>query len=85
MPCSSTVSNSTYTIDAPSPSLPDVGWWKIPFVWLAGMAQALERRCQYKELLELDDRLLADMGLSRPGVEEVRRSSLYMNAWRDSR
>lgn len=61
MSCGSTTSNSTYTIDALSPSLPDVGWWKIPFVWLVGMAQAWERQCQYKELLELDDRLLADM------------------------
>ena len=85
MPCGSTTSNSTYTIDAPSPSVPVVRWWKIPIAWLAGMAQALERRCQYKELLELDDRLLADMGISRTKVEEVRRSPLYLTSWRDSR
>jgi uncharacterized protein YjiS (DUF1127 family) len=29
--------------------------------------------------------LLADIGLSRTGVEEVRRSHLYLTAWRDSR
>ena len=46
---------------------------------------AWERRCQYRQLLELDDRLLADMGLSRTTVEEVRRSPLYLIAWRDSR
>lgn len=85
MPCGSTTSNSTYAIDALSPSLPEVGLWKIPFVWLAGTAQAWERRRQYKELLELDDRLLTDMGLSRTTVEEVRSSPLYLIAWRDSR
>jgi uncharacterized protein YjiS (DUF1127 family) len=85
MPCGSTTSNSTYTIDAPSPAFSDVSWWKIPFAWLAGMAQAWERRCQYRQLLELDDRLLADMGISRTTVEEVRRSPLYLIAWRDSR
>ncbi|MDP3074899.1 MAG: DUF1127 domain-containing protein [Bradyrhizobium sp.] len=49
------------------------------------MARAWERRSQYKQLLELDDRLLADMGISRTAVEEVRRSPLYLVAWRDSR
>jgi uncharacterized protein YjiS (DUF1127 family) len=85
MSCGSTTSNSTYTIDAPSPSFQDVRWRKIPLAWLAGMAQSWERRCQYKQLLELDDRLLADMGISRTTVEEVRRSPLYLVAWRDSR
>jgi uncharacterized protein YjiS (DUF1127 family) len=46
---------------------------------------AWERRCRYKQLLELDDRLLADIGMSRTTVEEVRRSALYLAAWRDSR
>ena len=85
MSCGSTTSNSTYTIDAPSPSFPDLRSWKIGLAWLAGIAQAWERRCQYKQLLELDDRLLADMGISRTTVEEVRKSHLYMIAWRDSR
>ncbi|WP_456632234.1 DUF1127 domain-containing protein [Bradyrhizobium sp. URHC0002] len=49
------------------------------------MGLAWERRCQYRQLLERDDRLLADMGLSRTAVEEVRRSPLYLIAWRDSR
>ena len=84
MSCGSTTSNSTYTINPPSLSLPDVRWWKIPLAWLAGIALAWERRSQYRELLELDDRLLADMGLSRTTVEEVRRSPLYLEAWRHS-
>jgi uncharacterized protein YjiS (DUF1127 family) len=54
-------------------------------VWLTGIALWLERRSQYSQLLELDDRLLADIGLSKTDAEEVRRSHLYLMAWRDSR
>ena len=85
MSCGSTTSQSTHTTDAPSLSFPDLGWWETSLVWLAGIASAWERRCQYEQLLELDDRLLADMGISRTTVEEVRKSHLYMIAWRDSR
>jgi uncharacterized protein YjiS (DUF1127 family) len=86
MSCGSITCNSTNTLDAASPSFPDLGWsWKIPLAWLTGMAMGWERRYQYRQLLELDDRLLADIGVSRQAVEEVRRSSLYMIAWRDSR
>jgi uncharacterized protein YjiS (DUF1127 family) len=78
--------NTINTLDVASPSFPAFRWsWKIPLAWLVGIALGWERRCQYKQLLELDDRLLADMGLSRTAVEEVRRSPLYMIAWRDSR
>jgi uncharacterized protein YjiS (DUF1127 family) len=86
MSCGSTTSNSTTALDATSPSFPDLGWsWKIPLAWLTGTALWLERQYQYRQLLELDDRLLADIGLSKTNVEEVRRSSLYLMAWRDSR
>ena len=85
MSCGSTTCNSTYTIDVPVRSFPDSRWWKIPLAWLAEIVLGWERRCQYRQLLELDDRLLADMGISRTTVEEVRRSPLYLIAWRDSR
>jgi uncharacterized protein YjiS (DUF1127 family) len=86
MSCGSTIYNSTNTLGAASPSFPDLRWsWKVPLAWLTGIALRLERRHQYRQLLELDDRLLADIGVSRNAVEEVRRSHLYMIAWRDSR
>jgi uncharacterized protein YjiS (DUF1127 family) len=86
MTCGSTTSNSANTLDAISPSFPGLGWfWKIPLAWLDGIALRWERRRQYRQLLELDDHLLSDIGMSRTTVEEVRRSHLYMMAWRDSR
>ena len=86
MSCGSITSISTNILEPASPYLPGLGWsWKIPLVWLDGIARRWERRGQYRDLLELDDRMLADVGLARTGVEEVRRSHLYMIAWRDSR
>jgi uncharacterized protein YjiS (DUF1127 family) len=86
MSCGSTPCNSATTLDATSPSFPNLEWsWKIPLAWPTGIALWLDRRYEYRQLLELDDHLLADIGLSRTDVEEVRRSHLYLMAWRDSR
>ena len=86
MSCGSTISNSTNSLEAASPLIPDLRWsWKIPLAWLAGIALGWERRYECRQLLQLDDRLLADIGLSRTAVEEARRSPLYLIAWRDSR
>jgi uncharacterized protein YjiS (DUF1127 family) len=86
MPCGSTIDDSTHTLDAVSISFPAVRWsWKTPLAWLVGIARCWERRTEYRELLELDDRLLTDIGLSRTDIEAVRRSPLYLDAWRDSR
>ena len=86
MPCGSTIDDSTHTLDAISPAFPALGRpWKIPLAWLAGILLWWQRRAEYRELLELNDRLLDDIGLLRTDVEEVRRSPLYLDAWRDSR
>jgi hypothetical protein len=86
MSCGSTTCNSTNTLGAASPIFPDLGWsWKILFAWLAGIALGRGRRSQYRHLLELDDRLLADIGVSRMPAEEARKSQLYLIAWRDSK
>lgn len=86
MSCGSTTCNSTNAFDAASPSFPDFKWsWKNPFAWLIGIALWWDRRYQYRQLLELDDRLLADIGASRTAVEGMRESSLYERAFHDSR
>jgi uncharacterized protein YjiS (DUF1127 family) len=86
MSCGSITCNSTNTLDAASRTFPAFEWsWKRPLAWLAGMALWRERRHQYRQLLELDDRLLADIGVSRTAAVEARRSHLYLIAWRDSR
>jgi uncharacterized protein YjiS (DUF1127 family) len=86
MPRGSTTGDSATTLGVTSSSFPNLGWsWKISFAWLTGIALWLDRRYEYRQLLELDDHLLADIGLSRTDVEEVRRSHLYLTAWRDSR
>jgi uncharacterized protein YjiS (DUF1127 family) len=86
MPCGSTIDDSTHTLDAGSAPFPALRWsWKTPLAWLAGIVLWWEQWAEYRELLELDDRLLADIGVSRTDVEEVRRSPLYLDAWRDSR
>ena len=82
----STNFGSINALDTASPSFPDSAWsWKIPLAWLVAIVLWWDRRYQYRKLLELDDRLLDDMGIARTAVEEARRSHLYMLAWRDSR
>ena len=86
MPCGSVIDNSIDTLDATSAPFPAFRWsWKMLFAWLIRIAVWWDRRDQYRQLLELDDRLLADIGVSRADVEEVRSSPLYLDAWRDSR
>ena len=86
MSCGSITCNSTNTLGAASPIFPDLGRsWKILLAWLAGIALWWERRSQYRQLLELDDHLLSDIGVSRTTAEEARRSQLYLIAWRDSK
>jgi uncharacterized protein YjiS (DUF1127 family) len=81
-----TTLTSTNNLEAASPwSLSLRRSWKTPIAWLAGIALRWEGQYQRARLLEkLDDHLLADVGLSRT-AEEVRKSPLYLTAWRDSR
>jgi uncharacterized protein YjiS (DUF1127 family) len=86
MPCGSTPRNSSSTPDAASPTRPDLtGSCKILLAWLAKIALWWVWRPQHRQLHDLDDWLLADIGMSRTGANEVRRSELYQSAWRDSR
>ena len=81
MPCGSTTYVPTHPIETATPSRQGPGWsWQIPLSWLAKIASkialGLERRHQRRELVELDDRLLADIGISREqAVEEALKSS----------
>lgn len=77
MSCQNAIGSIETSDTAFSPS-PGLAWfWKLPLVLLDG----LDRRRQYQELLELDDRLLADVGVSRMTIVEARSSSF----WRDGR
>ena len=85
MTCGSTTYVPTHHIETATPSRQGPGWsWQIPLSWLAKIASkiaskialGLERRHQRRELVELDDRLLADIGISREqAVEEALKSS----------
>jgi uncharacterized protein YjiS (DUF1127 family) len=81
MPCSSTTYIPTNHIETASLSRQDPGWfWQIPLSWLAKIASkiamGLERRHQRRERLGLDDRLLADIGIStEQAIEEALKSS----------
>ena len=92
MPCGSTTYIPTNHIETASPSRRDLGWsWQIPLSWLAKIASkialGLERRHQRRELLQLDDRFLADIGISREqAVEEALKSSwAHLLMWQLSR
>ena len=82
MPCGSTTYIPANHIETASPSRQDPGWsWQIPLSWLTKFASKivveLERRHRRRGLLELDDRLLADIGIPRErGVEAALKSSL---------
>jgi uncharacterized protein YjiS (DUF1127 family) len=72
MTCADQVSSALLTIPAPTPAWPDRSWRE----WLAFIPRRYgrmwERRRQHDALLQLDDRLLADIGLSR---EQARREA----------
>jgi uncharacterized protein YjiS (DUF1127 family) len=78
MSCGSTIGTSTSYIETAPRSFPDRAWsWQVPFSWLARIALAWERRHQHEQLLELDDHLLADIGLSRQQAVEAAQKSFW--------
>jgi hypothetical protein len=78
MSCDSITGSTVTSSAAVGPSLTLRWFWKFPLALLDGIT----RRRQYNELLELDDRLIADIGLSRTIVAEARKSSFP--GWRDT-
>jgi uncharacterized protein YjiS (DUF1127 family) len=77
MSCGSTTCTSTNYLETASPSFPDLGWSRqIALAWLSKIALGWERRRQRRQLLELDDRLLSDIGISKQqAAEEALKSS----------
>jgi uncharacterized protein YjiS (DUF1127 family) len=63
MSCASTACTTKYEIPASKAFAGFERLWQGPSRWLAKIS--CERRYQRRQLLELDDRLLADIGLSR--------------------
>ena len=85
MSCGSTNCTSTNYSETARPPFPSLKWsWKNPPAWLVRTALECERRHQRTQLLELDDRLLADIGISRQqAVEEALKSSwTHVIVWR---
>lgn len=81
MSCSSANCASASDIQPALSSFPDRGRRRqIPLSWLAGIASWSEPRHQYRQLLELDDRLLADIGLSRQHAVEEALKSAWISA-----
>ena len=79
MPCGSTTHIPIYTPLTASLSFRSRRWsWKNPLLWLTGIALKWVRRSQYKELLELDDHLLSDIGISRMPDERARKAKLHL-------
>lgn len=75
MSCGSTTCTTRYDIPASKPFAGFEWLWQRPSVWLAKISRGDEQRHQRRQLLELNDRLLADIGLSREqAVEEACKS-----------
>ena len=81
MSCGTASFAPTNNTQAALASFPERGrFWQVPLSWLTGIAARRERRHQYAQLLELDDRLLADIGISRPDADETALKSSCIGA-----
>jgi uncharacterized protein YjiS (DUF1127 family) len=88
MSCANATCAQIIQAKRPPASVPDLEWtWRLPLRPLARMARYFERRRQRRELLERDDRFLADIGLSRQEVVEDAFESCRarLAIWRDHR
>ena len=84
MSCGSTACTTKYDIPASKP-LAGIEWyWQKPSVWLAKVSRGCERRHERRRLLEPEDRLLADIGLSREHTvgEACRSFRIGVTMWR---
>ena len=84
MSCSGTTCTTRYEIAAAKPFAGFEQLWQKPSEWLAGFSDGCERSHQRRQLLELSDRLLADIGLSREQAVEEACKSFWIGAtvWR---
>jgi uncharacterized protein YjiS (DUF1127 family) len=84
MSCGSATCTTRYDIPASKPFAGLEWLWQRPSVWQAKFSHGRERRHQRRQLLELDDHLLADIGLPREdAVEEARKSFWFgLTMWR---
>jgi uncharacterized protein YjiS (DUF1127 family) len=84
MSCGSTACTIQAALPASKPFAGLKWLWQGPSVWLAKISRGRERWHQRRQLLELDDRLLADIGLSREQAAEEAGKSFWIRVtmWR---
>jgi uncharacterized protein YjiS (DUF1127 family) len=87
MSCGSTTCTTEYEIIDAKPFDGFEWLWQQPSVWLARISYDSERRHQRRQLLELDNRLLSDIGLSREQAMDEACKSLWIGVtmWRTQR
>jgi uncharacterized protein YjiS (DUF1127 family) len=84
MSCGSTGGTSTTHIETASSWFSHACWlWRTSVVFLTQIAQFFERRSRRRELLELNDHLLADIGLSKHQVADdaLDKSRTLLTTW----
>ena len=87
MSCGSTLCATISEIPALKPFDGFEWLWQRPPLWLARISYDSERKHQCRQLLELDNRLLDDIGLSREQAMDEACKSLWIGVtmWRTRR
>jgi uncharacterized protein YjiS (DUF1127 family) len=70
MTCGSILCTPKNFLEPARPGLSGLRSWQILPAWLDRLVTEWERRHQRRQLLKLDDRLLADIGISRQQAAE---------------